>query len=265
MSIIDAIILGIVQGLTEFIPVSSSGHLVIASHILNVKDAFTFDVLLNLGTLTALIIYYRKRLGNLIVRIVKGQDWKLLFRLLVATIPAAIVGLILDKQIARLDENIYLVIVMLVIVGVLMIIIGKPKKGCDDQELEKSLKWATAVKVGVSQILAFIPGTSRSGITILAGLRSNLSAKRAAEFSFLLAIPIIGAASFKMLLSSEGREFVSKNLGTFIFGNVASLIVGLAAISFFVSILGKRGLKDFGWYRVALAVVLIVLLVIGVI
>ena len=120
MSIIDAIVLGLVQGVTEFIPVSSSGHLVITSKLLGVGNSFTFDVLLNLGTLIALVIFYRKRIWSIIERIFKGKEWPLVAKLIVATIPAVIVGLVFNDVIEQLNDYIGIVVISLVTVGLLM-------------------------------------------------------------------------------------------------------------------------------------------------
>ena len=158
--------MGLVQGLTEFIPVSSSGHLVIASQLLGVSDAFTFDTLLNFGTLLALVIFYRKRIWDLVKRFFSGKDWKLVGQLIAATIPAVIIGFTFSDQIEKLNNMIWVVIVMLVSVGIVMVIAGKAKSEADDRELEKSVSWKTAVKIGLFQAVALIPGTSRSGITI---------------------------------------------------------------------------------------------------
>jgi undecaprenyl-diphosphatase len=265
MTYIDSIVLGLVQGATEFLPISSSGHLVITSYLLNVDNAFTFDVLLNFGTLGALIAYYRKKIWLIVKRTFVGKEWKLLAKILAATIPAAFFGLTFESQIEKLNEMVWVVVATLLIVGLLMILKGKARPNADNQEIEKSVNWQTSIKVGFAQACALVPGVSRSGITILAGLQSKLSAKKAAEFSFLLAIPIIAAASFRMLLSDSGLEFVKNNLSQVLVGNLASLISGLIAVSFLIKLLGSRGLKDFGWYRIALAIVLAILLLTGII
>lgn len=265
MTYLDAIILGLVQGLTEFIPVSSSGHLVIFNYLLGTEDTFAFDVLLNVGTLLALIVYYRKRVWSLIERSLLGKEWKLLAKLLAATIPAFTIGLLFGNQIKLLNEMVWVVIIMLVIVGVLFILYGSPNKDADDRPMEESIKWPVAWKVGLAQAIALIPGTSRSGITILAGLRSNLSAARAAEFSFMLAIPTIAGASIKVLLLDGGWDYMVANPGVVLVGNVVSFISGILAVSFLLKLLSKRGLKDFGYYRIGLATVLSVLLITGII
>lgn len=265
MSIIDAIVLGLVQGVTEFIPVSSSGHLVITSKLLGVGNSFTFDVLLNFGTLLALVIFYRKRIWSIIVRIFKGKDWPLVAKLVVATIPAVVIGLFFNDVIEQLNGYIGIVIITLLIVGLLMIFGGRENKEADDREIEQSVGWKRTIKIGLAQMLALIPGVSRSGITILTGIRSNLSAKKAAEFSFLMAIPVTAGATFKTLLSSGGMEFIKTNFMSFAIGNIVSFAFGMIAINFLIKLISKRGLRDFGYYRIALAAVLAILLIIGLI
>jgi undecaprenyl-diphosphatase len=265
MTYLDSVILGLVQGITEFLPISSSGHLVITSHLLNVGNSFTFDVLLNFGTLGALIIYYRKRIWSIIKRAFLGKEWGLLAKVIAATIPAAVLGIIFSNQIEKLNDKVWLVIAMLFIVGLIMIFKGNARPEADNTEIEKSVGWRTTFKVGLAQAIALIPGVSRSGITILTGLQSKLSAAKAAEFSFLLAIPIIAGASLKTLLSNDGMQFVKDNLGQVAIGNLVSLLSGLIAVSFLIKLLSSRGLKDFGWYRVGLATALVILAVTGII
>lgn len=264
MSIINAIIMGLMQGITEFLPISSSGHLVIASHLLGIGNVFTFDVLLNFGSLLALIIYYRKRVWSIIVRIFSGNEWLLLAKVAIATVPAVLVGLIFKDQIEQLNGMVWVVVLMLILVGIPMILAGRANKNADDREIEKSVGWKLSLKTGVAQAISLIPGVSRSGITILTGLRNNLSAAKAAEFSFLLAIPIIAGASLKTLLSSSGIDFVKNNLMAFTIGNIVSFVSGILAISFLINLISKRGLKDFGWYRIILAIILISLALIGI-
>lgn len=264
MSIIDAIILGFVQGVTEFLPISSSGHLVIFSHILSIKDSFTFDVLLNFGTLIALIVFYRHRIWSIIVRMFGGKEWKLIIKAIIATIPAVMVGLLFNDFVKNIHNSIWIVIATLIIVGVLMIIFGKENIKADDREIEESVGWKVAGFTGLSQAFALIPGVSRSGITMLAGLKNNLSAARAAEFSFLLAIPIIGGSCVQTLLMGGGISFIQNNLAVFVVGNLVSFAAGLISVGFLIKLVSKRGLKDFGWYRIILAFSLVILLLFGV-
>ncbi len=264
MSIIDAIVLGLVQGVTEFIPVSSSGHLVIASSLLGVGNSFIFDVLLNIGTLLALIIYYRKRIWSIIVRVFQGREWILIAKLVVATIPAVVIGLLLDNIIEMLNGYILVVVVTLLAIGILMILFGSENKDSDDREIEQSVGWKKTIKLGLAQMIALIPGISRSGITILTGLKSNLSAKRAAEFSFLMAIPVTAGAICKTLIGG-GVEFIKTNPLSFVIGNITSFVFGILAISFLIKLISKKGLKPFGYYRIALAIILFALVFVGLI
>lgn len=263
MSILDAILLGLIQGVTEFLPISSSGHLVLANKFLGLDDNFTFSVLLNIGSLLVLIIFYRRKIWDIIKRLFTNSEWSLVLKVIMATVPAVIIGVIFSIQIEYLNSLIWVVVTMLFIVGVLMIAISKPDQYADEREIEKSVGWKSAAKIGIAQAIALIPGTSRSGITILTGIRNKLSVERAAEFSFLLAIPIIAGATLKTLLSDGGMNFVRNNLGMFLVGNLVCFISGYIAISFMMRLIAKKGLKDFGWYRICLASLLVILLVSG--
>ncbi len=265
MNYLDAFILGLIQGLTEFIPVSSSGHLVITNYLLGINDGFIYSVLLNFGTTLALLVYYRKKITEIIARSFRGKEWSLLIKLVVSTIPAVIIGFTFATQIENLNVMPWVVIVMLVLVGVIMIKYGQARPDASDDPIEQSVNYRTAIKVGLAQAVALIPGTSRSGITILTGLQSKLSASKAAEYSFLLAIPTILGASLKVFFFDGGVEFVRDNFGVFLVGNVTSFISGFLAVAFLIKLLSTRGLKDFGWYRIGLAVVLAILLLSGVI
>lgn len=265
MSIFDSIILGLIQGVTEFAPVSSSGHLVIFNHLLGSGNAFTFDVLLNFGTLFALLFFYRKRIWSIIVRFFQPKGWILVAKVIAATIPAVSIALLMHDNIEILNGWIWVVITMQVAVGIPMIVAGKANKNADDREMEKSVSWKTAITVGLAQTLALIPGVSRSGITILTGLKMNLSAARAAEFSFLMAIPVLAGGALKTLFSSDGIDLINKNMDLFIIGNITAFIAGMFVIKFLIKWIEKRGLKDFGWYRIFLAAILTTLLLTGII
>lgn len=263
MTILHAIILGLVQGLTEFIPVSSSGHLVLAQHFLGVNN-FTFAVLLNFGTLLALVLYYRRKLWAIIHDIFINRNILLAAKLLAATIPTVIVGLLLGDFISRNENNIYVVLVMAAAVGLLMVAFGGERPGGVVRDTNR-VSWKQTAVIGVAQMFALIPGTSRSGSTILAGLQQRLGAETAAEFSFMLAIPTILGASLKMLVSHEGQDFLQHNMPVFLVGNLVSFVSGFIAISFLIKLLGRRGLRPFGYYRLGLAALLAVLLLFKVI
>lgn len=250
--------MGLVQGLTEFIPVSSSGHLVIANALFKNNDAFAFDVLLNFGTLAALLVYYRSRIWGIAKDILMNRKFGLAGKLFVATIPVVLIGYAFESVFSNLNDNLLVVIAMLAIMGGLMIIFGNARPHASHEPLEK-VSTLRFLLVGVAQVFALIPGTSRSGITILAGMRQNLSAERAAELSFLLAIPTIFGASIKTLVSTDGQRFIQDHLELVLLGNLVSFAAGLLAIGFLIKLLHTYGLVPFGWYRLALAAVLILL------
>ena len=190
MSIIDAIILGLVQGLTEFIPVSSSGHLAIIDRLTPISGSFEFDVLVNFGTLLALVIFFRERILEIIERIRGGGDNRLARNIVISTIPAVVAGgLFSDFFESDGVRSEYVVIAMLFIVGVLMIIPWKTETSPDKPESLYRVPKPEALYIGLAQMIALVPGTSRSGITVLAGRLSKLTYKRAAEYSFLMAHP----------------------------------------------------------------------------
>ncbi len=255
MSILATILLGIVQGLTEFLPISSTGHLILMERLFDIQNSFEFDVLLNIGTLAALVLYYRATIAEIIRRVFRGHDLALLSVIVVATIPAIVIGYLFADQIENKLQSAWVVVVMLILVGIVMVAY-KPsgKKKAEDLPL------VGAIKIGFAQCIALIPGTSRSGVTILAGEQQGLGAVEAARFSFLLAIPTISGATLKVALSSDGRAYLADNLHLVIIGNIASFIAGVFAVHFLIKLLGTSGLKPFGWYRIGLGVVLAVLL-----
>ncbi len=261
MGIIESIILGVVQGITEFIPVSSSGHLSIAGALLDLEDAFEFDVLLNIGTLAALVYHTRTQLLQLVRQFLGGQR-QTGYKLIAATLPAAVAGLVFSDRIESVNDNTQLVLVMLALVGAAMVLVKPKKSPLKDME---DINWRIVGFIGFAQVLALVPGTSRSGITILAGLYIGLSRGLSAQWSFLMAIPIIAGATAKILLSPDGLELVSGNMAEVIVGNIASFVVGLLAIGFLLRILGSNTLKPFGYYRIGLTAVLAVLLAVDVI
>lgn len=264
MTIFDAIILGAVQGITEFLPISSTGHLVLAQRFLGLSGNFTFDVLLNFGTLAALFIFFRKRIAQIIREVVVRRDARYIGLLLLAVIPTAVVGFLLSDAIDGLGESIWIVVVMLALLGALMVAYGAEQKIIRVQT-DKESGWKDAGLIGLAQVLALVPGVSRSGSTILAALNRGYSSKAAADFSFMMAIPTILGASFHVLLSSEGRAFVSEHTDLFIIGNIVSFVFGALAVKLLMRLLHKYGLRPFGWYRLGLAVVLAVLLMTNII
>lgn len=257
MSWIEAIIIAIVEGLTEFLPVSSTGHMIITQSILGIESTEfvkAFTIIIQFGAILSVIILYWKRFF---------QTWDFYLKLLVGFIPAAVLGLTFSKHIDALLENVTVVAIMLVLGGVLMLFVdkwfNKPK--------EETVSYKNAFIIGLYQCIAMIPGVSRSMATIVGGMSRGLSRKSAAEFSFFLAVPTMAAATgYKMLglfTSDKGFIMLKENIGVLIIGNVVAFIVALLAIKFFIGFVTKYGFKFFGWYRIALGAVILIAILMG--
>jgi undecaprenyl-diphosphatase len=258
VTILEAIILGIVQGLTEFIPVSSSGHLVVAQYLMSGEADHLFIQALDFGTLAALIIYFMPKLVDLFKKVFFEKDFRLARNIIITCIPAGLLGLALADfiQSSSVLLSPLTVAVMLAIVGVLMIVVDRlPKKSPKETGTDLSPK--RALVVGFAQAFALIPGVSRSGSTIIASRIMGLSPKAAAEYSFMVSIPIMVGLIGKLLLKPTDRAYLAANLDMVIIANVAAFIAALAAIHFLLSYLSKHGLSLFGWYRIALATVIV--------
>lgn len=262
MEVLVAIILGAVQGATEFLPVSSSGHLVLFAKALGVESSFEFDVLVNFGTLIAMSYFFRRQLWQIIRDIIVQRRWDTARKLVLATLPAVLVGFFAQDIIATYLHSTWVVVIMLLSIGILMI---RSKKWSYNKELSvnkdvRQISLRQAFLIGLAQCVSLISGSSRSGTTILAGLKLGISRQKAAEWSFMMGIPIIFGASMKVLLSEEGQQYIQGHFTEFLVANITSFISGLIAVTFFMKILQKHGLHWFGWYRVLLAGVLILLL-----
>lgn len=258
------IIFGLLQGLTEFIPVSSSGHLVAAGHLLGQgENQLVSSVLVNIGTWLALVWATRQPLSGLL-----GRDgvhrWRLLAKLALATLPAAVVGWLAVGWLAGLNEQPLVVVVMLAGVGLLMLLTPKPNQitqPAGPADLDHQISWWGALGIGGLQAVALIPGTSRSGITILGGLMAKLPPATAANWSFLMAVPVTLGAILRVLVLDGGWGHLSDNWPWFLAANLVSLLVGLLAIRWLLAVLSRWSLRPFGWYRLALALILVLLLV----
>lgn len=260
MNIIEAILLGLIQGLTEFIPISSSGHLVIAQYLMIGHSNHLFLEWINLGTVLALIIYFRTRIWQVTRDIIQKHDYVLARNIIIAMLPAAIVGFIAADIIESqpLFSSPWTVLITLVVVGILLIVLERlPKLSLvKDAELPAS----RALAIGLAQVLALVPGTSRSGSTIIAGRLMGLSAARAAEFSFLVSIPIMLGVIAKLLVKQADRAYLFDNFMPLLVGNLAALVSGLLAVGFLMKYLQNHSLAVFGWYRIGLGVVLLAIL-----
>lgn len=250
MSIIEAIILGLVQGLTEFIPVSSSGHLLLLHEVFkNDGSSLGFDVALHVGTLAALLVVFKKDIINLVKNVTKqNSEGKLARTIALATLPAALAGLFFSDFIDDSLRSPFVVMVALALVGGIMLIVDTltPKQSSEVSQKQ-------GILVGVAQILALIPGVSRSGATITAGLMLGLTRELATRFSFLLAIPIISGSALGLLI--KGDLATSGQALPLVFGMIAAFLSGLFAIRFMLRIIGNVGLRPFALYRIALAIV----------
>lgn len=261
MNWLEAIFLGIIQGLTEFIPVSSSGHLILAETLFGIGNgSLAFDVALHGGTLMALIIYFWKDLTELVKALfVKSSQTKLAWLLIIATLPAVVVGLLLEGYAEDSFRSSLLVAFNLGLIGILMLFAeGQYTITKQHTKLEKTSR-KQALTMGFAQALAVVPGVSRSGITITSGLFAGMDRVAATRFSFLLGIPIIAGAFIKAVLLGDGINQIQDQTGVFVVGISAAFLSGLFAIQFLLKYLAKHTLKIFAYYRIALAVIVIIL------
>ena len=276
MSILDTIIIAIVEGLTEFLPVSSTGHMIIAQNILGVPSddfvkAFTF--IIQFGAILSVVVLYWKRFFRLnttpapegagaFKRFLHKYDFY--WKLFVAFIPAAILGILFNDAIDAMLESVEVVAVTLILGGIFMLFSDKIfNKGSEETILTEK----KAFNIGLFQCISMIPGVSRSMATIVGGMAQKLTRKAAAEFSFFLAVPTMLAATlFKMLklFTDENSALVLKeNVDTLIIGNVVAFIVAMLAIKFFINFVTKYGFKAFGWYRIIVGGAILAMLLTG--
>jgi undecaprenyl-diphosphatase len=254
MSYLDAIILAIVEGLTEFLPVSSTGHMIITTALLGIEPtAFTttFTVAIQLGAILSVVILYWKRFF-------KSFDFYI--KLLVAFLPAAVVGLLAGDAIDALLERVDVVASALIAGGICFLYVDKLFHESEEKgSTEVTTK--NALVVGFFQLIALIPGVSRSAATIIGGLTQKLSKTTAAEFSFFLAVPTMAAATGYKLLKFvlNGQSFTSHEIGILAVGNVVAFAVALIAIRSFIAFLTKHGFRWFGYYRIAAGVAILLM------
>ena len=255
MNYLYAIILAIIEGLTEYLPVSSTGHMIIASSFMGIaSDDFTklFTIVIQLGAILAVVILYWKRFF---------QSLDFYFKLFVAFLPAVVLGLLFNDLIEELLESPVTVAVMLIIGGVILLNVDKWFTITSNAVSNEKISYLTALKIGFFQVLAMIPGTSRSGATIVGGMSQKLSRKTAAEFSFFLAVPtMFGATAYKLYkYYKTGLVLSSKEINLLLVGNVVAFIIALIAIKSFIDYLNKNGFKLFGYYRIIIGVVLLLI------
>jgi undecaprenyl-diphosphatase len=254
MSWIQAIILAIVEGLTEFLPVSSTGHMILAEGIMGMKsNEFTQAFIINIqfGTILSVVVLYWKRFF---------QTMKFYYKLFIAFLPAAIFGFLLNDYIEDLLESVYMVAVMLVLGGIVLVFVDKWFK---DKPIDDEITYPKALKIGFFQVIAMMPGVSRSAATIIGGMTQKLSKKAAAEFSFFLAVPTMFAASGYKLIDNY-HVFNASNIGILLIGNLVGFVVALIAIKSFINFLTNHGFAIFGYYRIFVGLLIIALYYLGV-
>jgi undecaprenyl-diphosphatase len=252
MNTFEAIFLAIVEGITEFLPVSSTGHMIIASSFFgNANSDFVkmFTVAIQFGAILSVVYLYWKRFF---------QSFDFYFKLFVAFLPAAVFGFLFNDFIDAMLENVTVVAITLLLGGIVFLYIDKLFAKATDKDQEPS--YIQALLIGFFQVIAMIPGVSRSAATIIGGLSQGMNRKSAAEFSFFLAVPTMFAATaYKMLKYFSTHEVQSTEMSLLLMGNVVAFIVAIFAIKGFIGFLTKNGFKAFGWYRIALGLILLLL------
>lgn len=259
MNLIQTIIIAIVEGITEFLPISSTGHMIIVQKLLGVPSSEfvkAFTVIIQFGAILSVLVLYWKRFL---------QSLDFYWKLIVAFLPAAIFGFLFNDLIDQMLENVTVVAVSLLVGGVVMLFVDKWFNS--DTEINQEMSWSRALKIGLFQCIAMIPGVSRSMVTIVGGMSTKLTRKNAAEFSFFLAVPTMAAATgyklLKLLKDPAGLELVKSNAMTLLVGNAVAFVVAMISIKFLIAYLTKYGFKAFGYYRIGIGVLLLALLAMG--
>ena len=258
MSILEVIILAIVEGITEFLPISSTGHMIIVSTLLGIQhDPFVkvFEVCIQLGAILAVVVLYFKRFF---------KDLNFYYKLFVGFLPTGILGLLLKSKIDQLLENVQVVAISLLAGGIVLLFVDR--LFASDEKTDKTeVDFKTAFWIGLIQAISMIPGVSRSASTIIGGLAQKLTRKTAAEFSFFLAVPTMFAATGKSLL--DEHELIMDSLDKvwlLLLGNAIAFVVAYLAMNSFVTYLNKHGFRVFGIYRIILGLTILILLQMGV-
>lgn len=270
MEMIKAFILGVVEGITEWLPISSTGHMILVDEFLqmNVSPEFMsmFLVVIQLGAIFAVVFLYFNKLNPFSLKkteIEKRDTWQIWFKVVLACIPAGVIGILFDDIIEEALGSYVVVALMLILYGVLFIIVEKRNEGTAPRVNSFiDFTYRDAIIIGLLQVLSLIPGTSRSGVTIVGGILFGMSRYIAAEFTFFLSIPVMLGASFLKLLKF-GFEFTSQEIGILIVGCTTAFIVSIIAIKFLMSYIKKNDFKVFGYYRIILGI--LVLLYFGII
>lgn len=260
MTIIQAIILAIIEGISEFLPISSTGHMIIGSAAMGIASSDyvkMFTVAIQFGAiLSVLVLYWRKFLKSV----------NFYIKLLIAFLPAAVFGLLLNDFIDSLLDSPMVVAINLILGGIFLLFIDKifEKNELDNSE-EQEVSNLSALKIGFYQVLAMLPGVSRSAATIVGGLTQKLNRKNAAEFSFFLAVPtMLAATAYKMLKYQMNFGFTTDDIKILAIGNIVAFVVALISIKALITYLTKYGFKMFGYYRIVVGAIILILLASGV-
>ncbi|WP_109699772.1 undecaprenyl-diphosphate phosphatase [Chitinophaga deserti] len=256
MSTLEAILIAIIEGLTEFIPISSTGHMIIASSLMGInEDAFTklFEIAIQLGAILAVVVLYWKKFFNF-------GKWQFYVKLALGVTPALILGYLFDDYIDQLLESPLIVGVTLLLGGFVLLFVDKwfqnPTIKSDEE-----LDYFRAIRIGLFQCIAMIPGVSRSAASIIGGMQQKLTRHAAAEFSFFLAVPTMAAATgYKILKNHEVLTSSPDNIRLLLIGNVVAFFVAMLAIKFFIGTLQKFGFKMWGYYRIVVGLIILVTL-----
>ncbi len=267
IEILKVILIGIVEGITEWLPISSTGHMILLNEFikLDVSEDFweMFEVVIQLGAIMAVVVLYFEKLNPFSKKKDKSkkkETMQIWYKVIVACLPAAVIGLLLDDWIDEHFYNYVVVAIMLIVYGVLFIIMENYNKSRKPKmKTLAQLDYKTAALIGVFQILALIPGTSRSGATILGAILLGTSRSLAAEFTFFLGIPVMFGASLLKIVK-HGLAFSAAEIGILILGMVVAFVVSVFAIRFLVGYIKKHDFKFFGIYRIVLGIAVLVIL-----
>ena len=261
IEILISVFLGIVEGITEWLPISSTGHMILVNSFLNNKESFTssdlYIYVIQFGAILAVVTMYFKKLNPFAPSKTakeKKDTWNMWFKVIVACLPAAVFGLLLDDYMDKFETP-FLVSAMLIIYGILFIVIENMKKSPKTTDID-TMTYKTALLIGLFQVLSIIPGTSRSGSTILGAIILGCSRSVAAEFSFFLAIPVMVGVSFLKIITNLDL-MTAGNMVTLLVGMVVAYIVSMLSIKFLTGFVRKHDFKGFGYYRIILGIIVI--------
>jgi len=266
MLIIQALVMGIIEGLTEFLPVSSTGHLIIAGNFINFTGKFAnmFEIVIQLGAIFAVIFYYRKKIINSLKNILPGKwGFKLWFKILIAFLPSAIIGILINDYIQKYLFSPLTVAIALIIGALMMLLVEKGFGNFKIDDMDK-IGVKKSFLIGIAQCMSLFPGMSRSASTIMGGMMVGLSVKAAAEFSFFLAMPTMVAASGYSLVKGM-TSMVPVEWAALAVGFIVSFIVALLVVDRFLAFLKKHPLKSFAYYRLAAGFIMIALVLFGIV